>query len=257
MLLTGRTLDQAATAPGAVATEQALGLVSGEVLGQRPMSQMRPSLTRIEQDAGLSRLVLRPLSAKVLPVTIPEEAGIVDRERLYGITGRSRKDQMELALQFGILEYPNAAGGCLLTDQEFGNRVRDLFEHQEEVDLEDMELLRIGRHFRIDPQTKLIVGRNEEENATLKIYLAPGRLLLEPEDFPGPTILMVGPPDDQARRWAVGILRRYTKPEKRPPQAQVICRVGIPRQEGGAICPTEILVLEDGIDPAELEEMRI
>ncbi len=239
-----------------MAQTQASFLVTGEVLGQRPMSQMRHSLHRIEQDAGLNRLVVRPLSAKALPITIPEEEGLIDRQRLYAITGRSRKAQMELAAQYGILDYPNPAGGCLLTEQEFGNRVKDLFQHQEEVDLEDMELLRLGRHFRMDDQTKLIVGRNEQENRTLEEYLAPGRLLFTPE-FSGPSVLTIGPPNEETHRLATKIIAHYTNPQKLPPKATVTCRVGLPRDEGTRQDLMESIPLEGAIEEAGLERMRI
>ncbi len=231
-------------------------MVTGEVLGQRPMSQMRHSLHVIERDAGLERLIVRPLSAKALPITIPEELGIVDREKLYRITGRSRKPQMEMAAKFGILDYPNPAGGCLLTDQEFGNRVRDLFQYQEKIDLEDMELLRVGRHFRADRHTKLIVGRNEEENAVLVEYLAPGRLLFVPEEFAGPSLLLQGPPNDETRHLALQLIARYTRPEKRPLEARVACRIGVPREEG-AEPPEEVLPLEPPCEENIVERMRI
>lgn len=231
-------------------------LVTGEVLGQRPMSQMRNSLFLIERQAGLDRRVVRPLSAKVLPATLPEEEGLIERERMCGITGRSRKEQMALALKFGILDYPNPAGGCLLTDPEFGRRVRDLFDAQEEVDLEDMELLRLGRHFRANSRTKLIVGRNEEENATLAEYLAPGRALFVPEGFPGPTVLLTGPPDEETRRQALGLIARYTKKEKRPAQARVIRRIGVPRGEGKPPLE-EVLTLDGAVEETRLEGMRV
>ncbi|MBI3318900.1 MAG: hypothetical protein HYZ90_07185 [Candidatus Omnitrophica bacterium] len=232
-------------------------LVTGEVLGQRPMSQMRHSMNVIERDAGLIRLVVRPLSAKALPVTLPEEKGIIDRGGLYGITGRSRKEQMELALRYGVVDYPNPAGGCLLTDQEFGNRVRDLFEHQEKVDIEDMELLRFGRHFRIGPSAKLIVGRNEEENATLEQYLAPGRALFEP-DFSGPSVLLLGMPNDELKALALGLIAHYTKPEKRPADPKVIFRVGVSREGNLPIAPPEeSLPLEGRMEEAQLQRMRV
>lgn len=230
-------------------------LVTGEVLGQRPMSQMPRSMQIIEKDSGLSRLIVRPLSAKVLPITLAEESGVVDRERLCDITGRSRKPQMELARRFGILDYPNPAGGCLLTDKEFGNRVRDLFEHQEEIDLEDMELLRFGRHFRVNPDSKLIVGRNEAENRTLEEYLSTGRLLLRP-DFSGPSVLVLGPPNDEVKYLALKTIAHYTKPEKRPEAPRVICQVGVARGEGQEILSEE-LPLPDGIDADTLEKMKI
>jgi len=231
-------------------------LVTGEVLGQRPMSQMKNSMFLIEHQAGLDRRIVRPLSAKVLPATLPEQEGVIDRQRMHGITGRSRKEQMELALKFGILDYPNPAGGCLLTDQEFGNRVRDLFESQEEVDLEDMELLRLGRHFRPNRQTKLIVGRNEEENATLVEYLAPGRVLFVPDRFAGPSVLLIGPPDEETRRQALRLIAHYTKKEKRPPQAGVICRIGVARGEGQEPAE-EVLSLDGDMEGAPLEGMRV
>ena len=201
-------------------------MVTGEVLGQRPMSQMRHALATIERDAQLKRRVLRPLSALALPPTIPEEEGIVDRSKLYGITGRSRKVQMELARELGILEYPTPAGGCLLTEQEFGDRVRDLFEHQEKIGLDDMELLRIGRQFRVSPQSKVIVGRNEGENRTLEQYLDETRALLIPDGFPGPSALIVGAVTEEAVQRALQMIARYTKPEKLPASAAVTLRHG-------------------------------
>lgn len=231
-------------------------LVTGEVLGQRPMSQMRGSLQLIEERAGLARRVVRPLSAKLLPATIPEENGWVDRQKLYDVAGRSRKVQMELAQRYGILDYPNPAGGCLLTDQGFGRRVKDLFDHQEEIDLEDMELLRFGRHFRVDERTKLIVGRNEQENLTLEEYLAPGRVLYEPDDFPAPAVLLVGPPSEAANRLAVRMIAHYSRPEKRPAGAKVKLRVGVARGEGGEPLADSV-PLEDGLDAKELERMKV
>ncbi|MCM8794938.1 MAG: hypothetical protein NC819_03955 [Candidatus Omnitrophica bacterium] len=202
-------------------------VVTGEVLAQRPMSQMRHSLRVIERDAGLDRLIVRPLSAKLLPATLPEEQGVIDREKMQDISGRSRKKQMELAIRFGIVDYPNPAGGCLLTDKEFGNRVRDLFEHQEEIDLEDMELLRLGRHFRLNGRTKLIVGRDERENATLKEYLRPGRQLYVAVEFPGPSVLLQGDQTDETRRFALALIARYSRSEKRPAGSGVSCFVGV------------------------------
>ncbi len=232
-------------------------LVTGEVLGQRPMSQMRGSMQLIEERSGLKGLVLRPLSAKRMEPTIAEQTGAVDRERLLNIAGRSRKPQMELAQRYGILDYPNPAGGCLLTDQQFGRRVKDLFDHQEEIDLEDMEMLRLGRHFRVDGRTKLIVGRNEQENLTLEEYLAPGRVLYEPDDFPAPAVLLLGPPSEAANRLALGMIAHYSKPEKRPVDARVLMRIGVARGEEGPAAPTDSVALEGGMDAKELERMRV
>jgi len=224
-------------------------MVTGEVLGQRPMSQMSQALRIIERDAGLQRRVLRPLSALAMAPTIPEEEGIVDRSKLLGITGRSRKPQMELAKALGILEYPSPAGGCLLTDQEFGNRVRDLFEHQEAIGLDDMELLRLGRHFRLTPQTKVIVGRNEGENRTLEQYLTDTSALLVPEGFPGPSALIVGAVTEQAKQLAVQAIVRYSKPEKLAGGA-VTCRQA-------AVTETLSLSLTPASEVPALEPLRV
>lgn len=220
-------------------------LVTGEVLGQRPMSQMRHALSLIEQQAGLDRCVLRPLSAKLLPITIPEEKGWVDRNRLYDICGRSRKRQMELALRYGILDYPTPAGGCLLTDRQFGERVRDLFEYQEEIDLTDMELLRIGRHFRIGKESKLIVGRNEAENRTLQTYLAEGRVLIEPVNFPGPSVLLIGTLEEEARQWALRLIRHHTPTHKLPLQPKVRIQMPFDGRIGGEACQEEVVPLTE------------
>ena len=230
-------------------------LVTGEVLGQRPMSQMKNSMALIEERAGLKGLVVRPLSAKAMDPTLPEQAGVVDRGLLYGITGRGRKPQMELAMKLGILDYPNPAGGCLLTDQEFGIRVKDLFDHQDRIDLEDMELLRFGRHFRANASTKLVVGRNEQENATLGEYLAPGRVLFQPDQFPAPSVLLLGPPDDYMNGLALRMISRYTKPEKRPAEARVLVKIGVPR--GEVPLQGETATLSDSIRQEELDKMRI
>src|SRR3989338_4964119 len=143
-------------------------VVTGEVLGQRPMSQMKRPLSLIETDSGLEGLLLRPLSAKLLEPTLPELLGIVDRERMLRIAGRSRHEQIELAAVNRISGYSTPAGGCLLTDEQFARKAKDLFEHEERPTTKDMELLAIGRHFRLGPRTKVILGRNELENLLLE-----------------------------------------------------------------------------------------
>ena len=135
-------------------------VLTGEVMGQRPMSQNKKSLALIASESGIDGLLLRPLSAKRLPVTIPEEKGWVKRELLMGFEGRSRKPQMELAQALNIKSYPSPAGGCLLTEEVFSRRLKDLFSSQSDPDLREIELLRVGRHFRISPHTKIVVGRN-------------------------------------------------------------------------------------------------
>ncbi|MDD4908985.1 MAG: 7-cyano-7-deazaguanine synthase, partial [Candidatus Omnitrophica bacterium] len=130
-------------------------LVTGEVLGERPMSQHKQALKTIEKESELEGLILRPLSAKLLEVTVPERQGWVDRDKLEAIQGRSRKMQMELADKFNITEYPNPAGGCLLTDPMFSGRLRDLIKHKIDFAVYDIRLLKLGRHFRLNGQAKL------------------------------------------------------------------------------------------------------
>lgn len=154
-------------------------MFTGEVLGQRPMSQQQHQLRRIELDAGLDGLILRPLSAKHLPITIPEREGWVDRERLLDISGRRRHAQMEMAEQLNITDYPCAGGGCLLTEPGFSAKVQDAFVHDQDGD-DQIRLLRFGRHFRLDPETKLVLGRNETENRILKAYANGRRMFYRP-----------------------------------------------------------------------------
>ena len=138
-------------------------VITGEVLGQRPMSQHRKALDMIERESGLEGLILRPLSAKLLPPTMPEKIGVVDREKLLKISGRSRKTQIELAREFSIIDYPCPAGGCLLTDKNFAAKMRDAMARSD-IKAHDIPILKIGRHLRLTDEFKLIVGRNEVEN---------------------------------------------------------------------------------------------
>ena len=141
-------------------------IFTGEVLGQRPMSQHRGALDLIEREAGLEGKILRPLSGKLLPKTEAEEKGYINEEALRDIRGRSRKRQIEMTKEFNIVNYPCAAGGCLLTDKEFANKLRDLFQHKKRVTVKEVNLLKVGRHFRFG-NNKIIVGRNEAENGVL------------------------------------------------------------------------------------------
>jgi tRNA U34 2-thiouridine synthase MnmA/TrmU len=186
-------------------------IVTGEVLGQRPMSQRRDAMRLIEKEAGLEGLILRPLSAQFLPVTLPEREGWVDREKLLNIQGRSRKPQMKLAEQFNIRDYPCPAGGCLLTDPGFARRIRDLMEHQYDFSLNDVHLLKFGRHFRLFPKVKLVVGRNEEENQKIETFSQAGDVLLKTARYPGPISLLRGEADETERERAASITARYSK----------------------------------------------
>ena len=166
-------------------------LITGEVLGERPMSQRKDAIRLIEKESGLEGLILRPLSAKLFPPTIPEKEGWIKREKLLDIEGRSRKPQIKLAAQFQLNDYPCPAGGCLLTDSQFSARLRDLFRHSRAT-LNDMHLLKLGRHFRLSPQVKLMVGRDEGENAKLLTLAQAGDLCFRAADFPGPVALARG-----------------------------------------------------------------
>ena len=172
--------------------EGASFVFTGEVLGERPMSQHRKALGIVEAESGLAGLLLRPLSALLLPATRPEEEGVVDRSRLYGISGRSRKPQMRLAEELGIREYPGPAGGCLLTDAVYSKKVRDLMRHGE-LNLENARLLSTGRHYRLDGSVKLVVGRDQEENLVLESLARSADVVLSTFPVPGPVGLLRGP----------------------------------------------------------------
>jgi len=161
-------------------------LITGEVLGERPMSQRREALSIIERDSHLEGLILRPLSAKLFEPTIPEKEGLVDREKLLAIKGRSRKPQIQLASQLGINDYPCPAGGCLLTDPGFTKRMKDLMRHKLDFTINDIQLLKTGRHFRFAEETKLVVGRNEEENNKLLNLIKDQDLCFYPTKVKGP-----------------------------------------------------------------------
>ena len=190
-------------------------VVTGEVLGQRPMSQMRRPLDLIEADSGLEGLLLRPLSAQLLEPTLPELLGIVDRNRLLRLAGRSRHEQMSLAEGVGISEYSTPAGGCLLTDEHFAAKAKDLFAHEERPTTKDMELLTIGRHFRLSPRVKIILGRNELENLMLEGHAQDGYTCVRPK-FPGPSALIVGDWTEEASQTALRLICQHTKSEKLP-----------------------------------------
>ena len=161
--------------------EGASFVFTGEVVGQRPKSQLKNTLRLIEKQSGLEGYLLRPLSAKLLPPTIPEEKGWVKREELLDLQGRGRKRQLELAEKWGIKHFSPPAGGCLLTDPNFSRRLKDLWESEEAYNFESVELLKVGRHFRLRPSFKLVVGRNQIENEKLKEFVREDDILF----FPG------------------------------------------------------------------------
>ncbi len=200
-------------------------LFSGEVLGQRPMSQTLPSLRYVEKHSGMGGLILRPLSAKLLPETIPERRGWVDRERLLAIRGRGRKEQIALARSFGVSEYPAPAGGCLLTDKGFSRRLQDLFGHGAACTEAELQLLKSGRHFRLHPQAKLIVGRSEKENEVLLRWRDPARdIVLDVRDHPSPIGLVQGQADEEVVRRAAAICLGYTRAPRSQASVVVVTR---------------------------------
>jgi tRNA-uridine 2-sulfurtransferase len=185
-------------------------LFTGEVLGQRPMSQGRQSLAIVAKRAGYKDRILRPLSARLLPETAPEREGKVDRSRLLGIQGRGRKQQMEMAVRYGIHSYPAPAGGCLLTDPIFTKRLRDLFDRHPDHTLRDIELLKVGRHFRLNETTKAVVGRNQADNDTIERLSVPGDSVIRILQAPGPTVLIPGGGDAETCLVAARLCARYS-----------------------------------------------
>jgi tRNA-specific 2-thiouridylase len=187
-------------------------IFTGEVLGERPMSQRRDAMSLIERESGLKGKVLRPLSAQLLEPTIMEREGLVDRDRLLDIQGRSRKPQLALARKYGVDEFPTPAGGCLLTDENFGLRVKESFEHGE-VSLRHMNLLKVGRHFRTPTGAKIIAGRDKGENDILMELSLSSELKLTAHGLKSAYVLLLGEPGPEKRKLAAAICARYTDRE--------------------------------------------
>jgi len=190
-------------------------IVTGDVVSQRPMSQFRQTLFLIEKESGLRRLILRPLSAKLLPVTIPEENGWINRDGLYDISGRSRKHQLRLAREMGIKNFSQPAGGCcFLTDQNFAKKFKDLIKYKgkEGISFETLNLLKVGRHFRISDKTKIIVGRDEGENMYLECF-SDGLIKFKTVDIAGPTTVVDGIPVNEEINLIAGITALYSDGE--------------------------------------------
>lgn len=185
-------------------------IVTGEVLGQRPMSQRRDTLNVIDREAGLKGYVLRPLSAKLFSPTEPEKAGHVDREMLYGFNGRSRKPQMALAKELGLTDYPAPAGGCLLTEPNYTYRLRELLAFTPEPSHKDLNLLRLGRHFRLSPTCKAVVGRDEKENEAIEALAGKEDYVLLVEDFGSPSVLLSGKGSEDFLPLAASFCARYS-----------------------------------------------
>lgn len=191
-------------------------IFTGEVLGQRPMSQHKYTLRLIEKESGCQGYLLRPLSAKLLEETVPEKMGWVNRNNLYDIKGRSRKIQLQLAKEFGIRDYSPPAGGCcFLVDINYARRFQDLVKHigKEKIDMEKLNLLKLGRHFRINANLKIIVGREEKENKLLEQY-ADNRSLFKCLNYPGAVAITEGNVDEESEKIIASIAAYYSDGRK-------------------------------------------
>lgn len=186
-------------------------IITGEVLNQRPMSQNKASLNIVKNESGFSSKILRPLCAKNLEPTDMENEGIVDREKLFGISGRGRKDQIKLAKDLGIVDYPSPAGGCKLTDPNYSKRLKELLEHEPNPSPRELELLSIGRHFRVSPKSKIISTRTEEEGKKIKDYLNENDMIFLARDYNGSFIVIIGPAEEIDIKMAAKITARYCK----------------------------------------------
>lgn len=222
---------------------------TGEVLGERPMSQHLRALKLIEREAGLEGRLLRPLSARILDSTIPENEGLVDRYRLKNFHGRSRRGQMKLAANFKINDYPCPSGGCLLTDKHFAARMRDAFEHNEDT-LSEIQSLKYGRHFRLKSGAKVILGRNESENKILEnIYLNNDWIIvLKPVKVMGPIAILKKSKNEEDIKIAAGLLARYSDGKD---QSSILVNYYTDSQKKEKRIRAKI------VEPEELETLRV
>lgn len=224
-------------------------LITGEVLDERPMSQRKQAMQIIERDSGLDGLIVRPLSARLLKPTIPEQKGWVDRDRFLAIKGRSRKAQIYLAKDLGITDYPCPAGGCLLTDAGFSRRIRDLMQHKKDFTINDVQMLKLGRHFRFNPSAKLIVGRNQDENKKLIDFTKTDDLCFYPVKTKGPVGIGRGLFDKDSLLLATSIIAKYSDRYSDTEKIQIAC--------SRALSNTVDFILSVPIDDDRLNLLRI
>lgn len=202
-------------------------LITGEVLGERPKSQNRWALDVVARESGWGDYLLRPLTAKNLPPTLPEQRGWVDREKLFGIKGKSRYTQLKLAEEFNFKQFPTPAGGCLLTDPNFSRRVKYILSYHK-LTLREAELLKVGRHFCLNHTSRLIVGRNKKENEQLITLASQGDVFFQVVDFPGPVALLKGSTEEEFILRAASLTARYSDA---PPGAVKVQYYQIPQKE--------------------------
>jgi len=218
-------------------------VITGEVLGQRPMSQRRDSLRVIERESGLEGLLLRPLSAQHFEPTIPEKEGWVDRDKLLAIKGRSRKELFELADELDVTNYPCPAGGCLLTELSFVPKMRDVFDHSDDLNLRDFRLLKIGRHMRIGERTKVIIGRDESDNNLMESARQADEAALTWMDGNTPVGVICGRQSSEHLELAAQLLLRYTKAE-----AGADCRINVRQND-----TEQTIIVANTMKPADVE----
>lgn len=222
---------------------------TGEVLGQRPKSQRRHTMALIEKQSGLEGRLLRPLSARLLPPTLAEKEGLIDREKLFAVSGRGRKAQLQLAQELGIENFPQPAGGCCyLTDEAFARKFFDILDHRDErkIAKEEIVLLATGRHFRLSPTVKLVVGRTEGENFQLERQ-AEGRYVVAAAEHNGPVALVEGEPTWEEMVLASRIVARYGK-------GKDLAEVKVSWKNGGG---EDVLSVEPFRDETSFDAWRI
>ena len=191
-------------------------LITGEVVGQRPMSQRKECFPMVDKAADVKGLVVRPLCGKIMPPTIAEEKGLINRELMCDFNGRSRKPQMALADEFGLTEYPAPAGGCLLTDPNYSFKLKDLLEHNKDPEHKDLNFLKLGRQFRVSDDCKIFVGRHKDENEAMKAFADPDDIILKVEGVGSPTVILLGNVTDEAIELAASICARYSDAKTQP-----------------------------------------
>lgn len=201
-------------------------LITGEVIGQRPMSQRRDSFPVIDKAADVKGLVVRPLCGKLMPATVPEEKGLINREMLLDFNGRSRKPQMEYAKELGLTEYPAPAGGCLLTEPNYALRLKELFSYRKDPGYKEINFLRVGRHFRYSDNCKIIVGRNEKENSVILSLADPDDYTIHIEGVGSPVTVLPGNASDDAVMSAASICARYSAARKLPEAKAAVTKDG-------------------------------
>ncbi len=189
-------------------------LITGEVVGQRPMSQMRNYINQIENSANLRGKIVRPLSGKILPPTEAEVRGWIDRERLLSLSGRGRKNQMELAAKFGITDFPAPAGGCLITQKSYGERFLDILSHEGRIEIEDIHLIKNGRFYRLPGGLRVIIARDEEESNEIAELAAGKKWIIYTETVPGPTAALSREPHFEERETAARLVASHGKGAK-------------------------------------------